>query len=434
MEFASASKEASDSAVAESFDLDDMVTSSPPTSLQEDEELFAWLNSFDEASGSMTQEYPESRSAAGSPVPPPPVPVAVKVEAAAASSGWGGIFAGITSWGDAAGPKPEATTPAPWDPEGKLLGACLSQGLTPVGASDTKSPRKKAKTAKGSKVTKEDEKTTDSASDIKETPATSGDDDEDAKIKKMKYNREAARRSRKRKRDQLETLQQKLDELEQENQILGLEVKNASERSSEEQQLLMQSRMQTVRQVIDAFNKGIDESIRVSTELCAVDDIVFCSPDMGQLKGMSNTLDYLKMLMEALPDVIIQVNSLKVENSSNKILMDWEIRGTHEGVLIGIPPTGLIINTQGTCEWSFIGNRVSRVSLVWKHGLAPLIKTIIGGLAGMASRAVQSVAGSVVGVFRSTHAVEDSKKQKVMAEPTSPNSVSNKDIFDQAAY
>jgi len=84
----------------------------------------------------------------------------------------------------------------------------------------------------------------------------------------------------------------------------------------------------------EIVNKG---NMAVATELVA-EDFVELDPFPGQAQGRQGLVDVITMMRTAFPDLQWTVEELVAEGEKVASYNVW--RGTHQGVFLGIPPTG----------------------------------------------------------------------------------------------
>ena len=92
---------------------------------------------------------------------------------------------------------------------------------------------------------------------------------------------------------------------------------------------------------VDFLNTG-DESIL--SEVVA-EDCVDHNPFPRQAPGRAGCLQAGHMLRQALPDLKATVEDIVA--SGDRVMGRWQIVGTNEGSLYGMPPTGKQITVQG---------------------------------------------------------------------------------------
>ena len=84
----------------------------------------------------------------------------------------------------------------------------------------------------------------------------------------------------------------------------------------------------------EIVNKG---NMAVATELVA-EDFVELDPFPGQAQGRQGLVDVITMMRTAFPDLEWTVEELVAEGEKVASYNVW--RGTHQGVFLGLPPTG----------------------------------------------------------------------------------------------
>jgi len=84
----------------------------------------------------------------------------------------------------------------------------------------------------------------------------------------------------------------------------------------------------------EIVNKG---NMAVAPELVA-EDFVELDPFPGQAQGRQGLVDVITMMRTAFPDLQWTVEELVAEGEKVASYNVW--RGTHQGVFLGIPPTG----------------------------------------------------------------------------------------------
>jgi steroid delta-isomerase-like uncharacterized protein len=98
----------------------------------------------------------------------------------------------------------------------------------------------------------------------------------------------------------------------------------------------------------DAWNGG---NLAVIDELFAPDYIGHDAPRVEPVRGPEGMKDFLGMYHDAFSDAEITLDDVIV--SGDKVVTRWTGRGTHDGELMGIPPTGASV--------VFTGIRIFRV-------------------------------------------------------------------------
>jgi steroid delta-isomerase-like uncharacterized protein len=88
------------------------------------------------------------------------------------------------------------------------------------------------------------------------------------------------------------------------------------------------------RFVEEILNKG---NMAVAPELVA-EDFVELDPFPGQEQGRQGMVDVITMMRTAFPDLQWTVEEMVAEGDKVASYSVW--RGTHQGVFLGIPPTG----------------------------------------------------------------------------------------------
>lgn len=92
--------------------------------------------------------------------------------------------------------------------------------------------------------------------------------------------------------------------------------------------------------VEEAFSHG---DLDVVDELLAPDSVGHAYPD--ELHGPEEVKAFIASLRAGFPDLVIQVRDLVAEG--DQVAVRWVARGTHDGELDGIPPTGREIEMTG---------------------------------------------------------------------------------------
>lgn len=73
-------------------------------------------------------------------------------------------------------------------------------------------------------------------------------------------------------------------------------------------------------------------------------DCVYRGPN-GRVEGIENLRALCRELHEAFPDLHFRVDALRVEG--DEVEVQWSLRGTHEGPLRGVEPTGRPVEMTG---------------------------------------------------------------------------------------
>lgn len=90
----------------------------------------------------------------------------------------------------------------------------------------------------------------------------------------------------------------------------------------------------------EAFNQG---KLTVLDEVCA-SNYVLHDPT-GPIPGAEGFKQYVAMYRAAFPDLRITLEDEVAEG--DRVVVRWVARGTHQGELMGIPPTGRQITVTG---------------------------------------------------------------------------------------
>ncbi len=85
--------------------------------------------------------------------------------------------------------------------------------------------------------------------------------------------------------------------------------------------------------------------------------------DHGALPGQAPGLDGAKrkwaMFITAMPDLHVPIEDMVAEG--DKVVVRWTAEGTHQGKLLGIPPTGKRLRFSGISIYRLAGGKVAEV-------------------------------------------------------------------------
>ena len=110
-------------------------------------------------------------------------------------------------------------------------------------------------------------------------------------------------------------------------------------------------------QILDLVNRFTDESwnggnLDLLDELFAADYVGHDAPRPDPVRGPEGMRDFLRMYHHAFSNAHITLDDVIVRD--DKVVTRWTGRGTHDGDLMGMPPTGKAVE--------FVGIRIFRVA------------------------------------------------------------------------
>jgi steroid delta-isomerase-like uncharacterized protein len=110
-------------------------------------------------------------------------------------------------------------------------------------------------------------------------------------------------------------------------------------------------------QILDLVNRFTDEAwnggnLDLIDELFATDYVGHDAPRPDPVRGPEGMKDFLRMYHHAFSDAHITLDDVIVQD--DKVVTRWTGRGTHDGDLMGMPPTGKAVE--------FVGIRIFRVA------------------------------------------------------------------------
>ena len=88
-------------------------------------------------------------------------------------------------------------------------------------------------------------------------------------------------------------------------------------------------------------------------------DVVVHGGSMGEFRGLNALKGFISGYRAAFPDVRSEVEDQIAEG--DKVVTRWTSRGTHEGDLNGIAPTGKAMETSGVTIERIAGDRIVEV-------------------------------------------------------------------------
>lgn len=111
------------------------------------------------------------------------------------------------------------------------------------------------------------------------------------------------------------------------------------------------------QEILDLVNRFTDESwnggnLDLLDEMFAADYVGHDAPRPDPVRGPEGMRDFLRMYHHAFSDAHITIDDVIVRD--DKVVTRWTGRGTHDGDLMGMPPTGKAVE--------FVGIRIFRVA------------------------------------------------------------------------
>jgi steroid delta-isomerase-like uncharacterized protein len=92
-------------------------------------------------------------------------------------------------------------------------------------------------------------------------------------------------------------------------------------------------------------------------------DIVFRDRDMGEHRGHRSTREFVAGYRSAFPDLRFTIEEQIAEG--DRVVTRWTARGTHQGELMGIPPTMKTATVSGMTLDRFADGRIAESIGCW---------------------------------------------------------------------
>lgn len=114
------------------------------------------------------------------------------------------------------------------------------------------------------------------------------------------------------------------------------------------------------KELIDAFNAhDVDRAASFYSSEYKGIDISQASPHAGREGIRKNLAAYI----EAFPDCKIQAE--ETISNGNRVVVIWSAKGTHQGKLLNIPPTGRKIKARGVTVLTLENDQVKQALYFW---------------------------------------------------------------------
>ena len=109
-----------------------------------------------------------------------------------------------------------------------------------------------------------------------------------------------------------------------------------------------------VERLVDAYNSRTLESF----DALLTDDVVLVR-DEEKARGREEFKGVLGRVRRAFPDIRYRIED--VIQSSDRLALRWEARGTHQGEYLGIQPSGRAINYTGITLYELRDGKIARI-------------------------------------------------------------------------
>jgi steroid delta-isomerase-like uncharacterized protein len=137
-----------------------------------------------------------------------------------------------------------------------------------------------------------------------------------------------------------------------------------------------------VRRVYEeVINKG---NLNVADETLT-SDYVYRSPGSPEFRGPDGFKQLITMYRTAFPDLHLDVDDLIAEGDT--VVSRWTGRGTHQGELMGIPPTGKQVTVTGVVISRFSGGKaaedwelIDTLGMLQQLGAIPAPEQVVGAV------------------------------------------------------
>lgn len=108
-----------------------------------------------------------------------------------------------------------------------------------------------------------------------------------------------------------------------------------------------------IREYFERIWQGGD--ISAEDEIYAPDVVVHGAPP-GSAPGLEGVKQTVGMFRGAFPDIVVTTEDLVA--AGDRVVQRWRIRGTQEGPVMGIPPTGRTVDVEGINIFRMEGGRI----------------------------------------------------------------------------
>ena len=103
----------------------------------------------------------------------------------------------------------------------------------------------------------------------------------------------------------------------------------------------------------EVWDKG---NLAAEQEFVATDVVVHAPPLPGAAPGVQGAIQVVTMFRTAFPDLKVIIEDLVAEG--DKVVQRWTSHVTHQGNLMGIPPTGKQVTLTGINIFRFAGGKI----------------------------------------------------------------------------
>jgi steroid delta-isomerase-like uncharacterized protein len=124
-----------------------------------------------------------------------------------------------------------------------------------------------------------------------------------------------------------------------------------------------------LEQLGEAWN---DHNIESALRFYAADYEGFDISETAPRRGQHGAREWMNRYWQASPDMRVAVNQTVIEG--NRAAVSWTARGTHQGYLMHIPPTGRAFAVRGVSFLTIKNSQIQRGEYIWD--LAELLRCI----------------------------------------------------------
>jgi steroid delta-isomerase-like uncharacterized protein len=156
--------------------------------------------------------------------------------------------------------------------------------------------------------------------------------------------------------------------------------------------------LERAEEALAAWNRGDAAGVVANM----ADDVIWRDVALGMpMQGPEALEQAAQAYMDAFPDLRVKVNSYTVDGP--RLAQEWTSTGTHQGELMGIPPTGRWVENHGalitTCDET---GQLIEGSVYWNPLEMLRQLGVIDAVAGTTATAMSASSAAVVTTARAT--------------------------------